>query len=203
MDIKGKRVIIVGPSSCLRKRRLGQYIDSFDVVCRVNILKQGWDPQDYGTRTDIIYTGGNPVWYKQADRTFINSHVVVQVQGHKKSKEFTGIWFEIERETADLTNVDGDINTGTLSIGHLLTLSPKEVHVYGIDFYQFLTPPPKRRTPLYYASYREIPYPDGMHSQKKQVLAVGKMISLFPFLYFDPVIHDKIISYCRVSLESS
>lgn len=55
--LKGKRVVLVGPASTLRGKATGEFIDSHDVVVRVN---HAWPlPEQYaadiGTRTDVIY----------------------------------------------------------------------------------------------------------------------------------------------------
>lgn len=58
--IRGKRVIIVGPSTKLKGKGLGKWIDSFDLVVRHNTVFD-YLPfnskyrKDYGSRTDIIY----------------------------------------------------------------------------------------------------------------------------------------------------
>lgn len=55
--IKGKKVAIVGPSPWLNGRKMGAYIDSFDIVVRINqgIFLPKSSAEDYGSRTDIIY----------------------------------------------------------------------------------------------------------------------------------------------------
>ena len=55
--LKGKRVIIVGPAESLLERGDGKFIDSFDIVVRVN---RGIEPtiknfKKIGSRTDILY----------------------------------------------------------------------------------------------------------------------------------------------------
>ena len=53
--LKGKKVVIVGPSPYLVGKKRGELIDSFDVVIRMN---KGWKitpdrVKDYGSKTDI------------------------------------------------------------------------------------------------------------------------------------------------------
>lgn len=60
--LKGKKVILVGPSKYLEKSGLGHWIDSFDVVIR---QKNGFPVpksqiQDLGTKTDLYYTNLKP-----------------------------------------------------------------------------------------------------------------------------------------------
>lgn len=53
--IRYKRVIIVGPAGYMVGSGLGEWIDSFDVVVRVNHAIPIAYPEDYGTRTDVLY----------------------------------------------------------------------------------------------------------------------------------------------------
>ena len=51
-----KRIVLVGPSPHLIRKNLGKFIDSFDVVVRVNELGVvGEMSKDYGSRTDISF----------------------------------------------------------------------------------------------------------------------------------------------------
>lgn len=61
--IKGKRVCLCGPAITNIGSGYGDYIDSFDTVCRINwhlTGKNGWDTNlncDFGKRTDIMFSG--------------------------------------------------------------------------------------------------------------------------------------------------
>ena len=54
--VEGKRVAYVCPSPHLKGKKMGEYIDSFDLVVRVNqayhMREEDWE--DYGKRTDIL-----------------------------------------------------------------------------------------------------------------------------------------------------
>ena len=55
--LKGKSVIVVGPSPYLKGLKKGSFIDSHDVVIRIN---KAWKPEqdlveDYGKKTDVRY----------------------------------------------------------------------------------------------------------------------------------------------------
>lgn len=70
--LNGKRVIFVAPSSHLMGKGLGEWIDSFDVVCRCNKMP-AFDNlyADYGRRCDIYFHSGtlkNQIEY--IERTF-------------------------------------------------------------------------------------------------------------------------------------
>ena len=53
--LKGKKVAIVGPSPHIMGKSLGRYIDSHDIVCRVNEVSAVNYEEDYGSKTDIIF----------------------------------------------------------------------------------------------------------------------------------------------------
>lgn len=56
--IKGKNVVIVGPSPWMNGKNFGKIIDEYPIVVRVNqgIFLPSSNKNDYGSRTDIIYT---------------------------------------------------------------------------------------------------------------------------------------------------
>lgn len=58
--IEGKNVCIVGPSSYLIEEDLGEYIDSFDITCRVNELIPFNFEDKYGSKSDIIFNALHP-----------------------------------------------------------------------------------------------------------------------------------------------
>jgi hypothetical protein len=53
--IKGKRVALIGPSSHLVGKGVGNEIDSYDVVCRINDTAAVGYESDYGSRTDVVF----------------------------------------------------------------------------------------------------------------------------------------------------
>ena len=61
--IKNKSLIIVGPSKNLENKKMGKFIDSHDIVIRLNnsfpiLYNKEVSHEDVGTRTDIIYHTG-------------------------------------------------------------------------------------------------------------------------------------------------
>lgn len=60
--VKGKRVCLCGPSVSNVGSNLGKLIDSYDIVCRVNMHLPFEDKCDFGSRTDIMLLGGWPVF---------------------------------------------------------------------------------------------------------------------------------------------
>lgn len=53
--LRNKRVVIVGPSSHLMGTDLGEEIEKYDVVCRLNEVSVVGNEKDYGSRTDIAF----------------------------------------------------------------------------------------------------------------------------------------------------
>jgi hypothetical protein len=60
--IEGKRVCICGPSVSQVGTNLGKEIDSYDIVCRVNMHLPWENQNDYGKRTDIMFSGAWPIF---------------------------------------------------------------------------------------------------------------------------------------------
>jgi len=67
--VKGKRVAIIGPSPHLVGKNIGEYIDDYDLVCRVNSIVPVESIRcDYGKRTDILIHGfGTPTIHETYD----------------------------------------------------------------------------------------------------------------------------------------
>jgi len=53
--VKDKSVIIVGPSPHLKGEKLGSFIDSFDIVVRINEFFVESQKEDYGSKTNIAF----------------------------------------------------------------------------------------------------------------------------------------------------
>lgn len=53
--ISGKRIAVVGPSPHLEGVGMGDKIDSYDVVCRLNELLPVGLEKDYGSRSDVLF----------------------------------------------------------------------------------------------------------------------------------------------------
>ena len=56
---KGKRIAIIGAASSAYKKELGDYINEFDIVVRVNkaphVLKEGKHNDKIGVKTDVLF----------------------------------------------------------------------------------------------------------------------------------------------------
>src|SRR5688572_17597507 len=71
--VKGKRVAIIGAANSTQGLAKGNYIDSFDIVIRLNkapfVLSKGLQKEDIGSKADILFHsffenevfGGGPI----------------------------------------------------------------------------------------------------------------------------------------------
>jgi len=57
--LHGKTVALVGPAPTLMGKRKGKEIEQYDVVCRVNEFVPFGAEEDYGSRTDIVFSSGS------------------------------------------------------------------------------------------------------------------------------------------------
>ena len=52
---RDKKVAVVGPSPHLIDKSIGEKIDSYDIVCRINEVHPTGFEVDYGNRTDVVF----------------------------------------------------------------------------------------------------------------------------------------------------
>jgi hypothetical protein len=84
---KGKRVAVIGAADSAFEKENGAYIDSFDIIVRVNKAPHSWSPEKakfIGSRTDVLFhsfyeneiSGGGPIdfnlYEKQGIKYIIN-----------------------------------------------------------------------------------------------------------------------------------
>ena len=152
--IEGKRIAYVCPSPHLKGLKMGEYIDSFDLVVRVNqaFHMQEEDREDYGSRTDILVNCLNinkinalrqnmnfardmkyvvcpmvSMWDLQRVHDFLDE---VGVPWHNVSD---GYLFKIFKE------VGTTCNTGLTGVITLLNYDIKELYLTGMTFFNMNT----------------------------------------------------------------
>ena len=54
-----KSIAIIGPAPTLVNKNLGNFIDKFDVIIRINEFVSQKLPEDYGSRTDVLFLSLN------------------------------------------------------------------------------------------------------------------------------------------------
>lgn len=154
---KDKKVIIVGPSSYLEGMENGEFIDSFDLIVRVNNIHDTNNPKlvrDLGVRTDIIYFDGSmnqsrfqdyincspkmlkctypeTEWFFE-DRcktniSILKKHFNIEIVNSKKYNELK---YTLSKDLKVRPN------SGLIAIIDLLGFPIKELYITGIDFYR-------------------------------------------------------------------
>jgi len=155
--IQGKRVILVGPAGYLLGQGKGNYINSFDVVVRVNHGIFVNSVKDYGNRTDVLYhilsrrstdgTHKNVVkpdevedWKRLGLLWLISRHdsrsqrvrdVRDSLQGLKYTCLENGFYRRCKNKIRNKAP-----NTGIVAMMHLLACNVKSLHIVGFDFYR-------------------------------------------------------------------
>lgn len=161
--LKDKRIIIVGPSAALMKNQLGDYIDSFDIIVRLNNSFPLYSEikKNLGSRTDILYyVSGNIdkhfeyIKRKKKINVLKNDEIkfIIFKKGYNsKSTKYQKIFdnfykkyfnevkiFPMKKVTNNLKRrLKSDPNMGVLAIVHLLTSELKELYIIGSDFYKY------------------------------------------------------------------
>jgi len=152
--LKNKRAVLVCPSPHLKGKKMGEYIDSFDLVIRVNqnfaMPEERWE--DYGRRTDILFNCLNELklnalrenmdyvqslkyivcpmlsmWDVGRVEKFLNR---IEVPWHNVCD---GYLFKIFKE------VGTTCNSGLTTIITLLNYELSELHVTGMTFFNMNT----------------------------------------------------------------
>ena len=152
--LKNKRAILVCPSPHLKNKKMGKFIDSFDLVIRVNqnfaMPEERWE--DYGSRTDILFNCLNELKIDalKQNMEYVKSlkYIVCpmlsmwDVGRVEKFLNTTGVpWhnvcdgylFKIFKE------VGTTCNSGLTTIITLLSYQLSELHVTGMTFFNMNT----------------------------------------------------------------
>lgn len=159
---KGKSVAIVSPADILIGKKLGELIDSYDVVCRVGDGHLIDDPENYGKRIDVSFCGCFPSWgstnYKCTSEEFKNKKIkkIISVikpcmNGIKDvhKRDLYGHLKKLEKELPEIDFYtvgiisclfDNEAKTratsGTFAINFLLQLDLKELGIFGFNWYK-------------------------------------------------------------------
>ena len=154
--IKHKTVIIVGPAGYLQGQGKGAWIDSFDLVARVNHAIPIAFPEDYGSRTDVLYhilshRGDNhkkicdrkeiETWRDHGLKWLISRHTAVSKRVRDMGPIINGafpwacmhhvFYGKLKQAIGSKTP-----NTGISAIMHMLSVPIKSLTITGFDLYQ-------------------------------------------------------------------
>lgn len=154
--VKGRRVVIVGPSNSLTGSGQGPRIDSFDLVVRLN--KSFRIPKgksgDLGTRIDILYNNLNltdspgenvlniPRLRDRGVKFICSPYPPVppfdrDISRHMRESRGIIPFHHIDSQLYNriCQYIQSRPLTGTCAIFDLLKFSPEELHICGMDFY--------------------------------------------------------------------
>ena len=163
--IENKSVAIVGPASNIENYEYGEFIDSHDVVIRLNeaFSDASTGKNHRGKKTDVVYFDGSSRRIETVVSN-INSHFVLSYPSNiwfsERSHQTinflrqnrlsfdivdSSFYDELTKQLNDkrsLFNEKRNIRptTGTIALFHTIALGAKEMFVSGIDFYSGSTP---------------------------------------------------------------
>lgn len=152
---KGKSVALIGPAQNLIGTSKGKFIDSFDIVCRIQngfIIDAKYE-DDYGKRCDIIFNTCNltTLCSLKRNRSYIKQDCKLIICPMPELICKDKIDYKINKknmyENYLDTNIDipfykvpdykdNGLNTGLQCIQFLLTTSATQIYIAGFDFHQ-------------------------------------------------------------------
>ena len=151
---KGKSVAIVGPAPDLNGQHKGEEIDGYDIVCKVGSMYNINDPENYGSRIDVLFNGCFPSHYKLDD--FKNHNIKRIICPIKpcipnlldvQKRDIYGFYKKLDDYHKDICfnnislfscYIDNVMKTratlGTFAILFLLNMELKELGIYGFTW---------------------------------------------------------------------
>jgi len=155
---KGKRVAVIGAADSAFEKENGDYIDSFDVIVRVNKAPHSWSPEKakfIGRRTDILFhsfyensdSGGGPIdfelYEQQGIKYVVNPNHNIKGLGthlnYYKRNLNNKITYLLPRRFYEKMTVDfGKIipTVGYSALYTVLNSKCKEVFITGFTFFK-------------------------------------------------------------------
>lgn len=146
--LKGKSVIVVGPAGYLKGRNQGAWIDSHDVVVKLN-WGETLSHEDYGSRTDVLYK--RLLKLGHADEILIDEYVAAGIEwlvaidnpiratAQRYLQDTIGDrikWFsDWQSRTEVLREVGNSPLLGLIVVRDLLKHEVASVTITGCDFY--------------------------------------------------------------------
>ena len=159
--LNNKTIAVVGPSPHLMGKNLGNKIDSYDIVCRLNELRPVGLEDDYGKKADVLFWHLNncdkhefmiqrdvdPLGFKNVQMlVYPRQHQDVNRRGCGTSTplENATTWFPetpfYQTDTKAVKSIEdayqAHLTVGTLSLLMILECNFKELYVCGMSFYR-------------------------------------------------------------------
>lgn len=155
---KGKRVAVIGAADSAFEKENGEYIDSFDIIVRLNKAPHSWSAEKakyIGSRTDILFhsfyenteSGGGPIdfqlYEQQGIRFIVNpNHNIKGLRTHlnyfKRNLNNKTTYFLPRRFYEKMTVDFGKIipTVGYSALYAVLNSKFKEVFITGFTFFK-------------------------------------------------------------------
>lgn len=155
---KGKRVAVIGAADSAFEKENGDYIDSFDIIVRVNKAPHSWSPEKakfIGSRTDVLFhsfyentdSGGGPIDFELYDRQGIkfivnpnhnNKGLRTHLNYFKRNLNNKITYFLPHRFYKKMTGNFGKIipTVGYSALYTVLNSECKEVYITGFTFFK-------------------------------------------------------------------
>lgn len=153
---ENKKVILVGPANNLMGQKKGEFIDKFDIVCRLNSSFIISDERkiDYGSRCDVLFNTCNhkTLCVINRFRSYLNDcKIVVNPTSKLHNQDFKITkkdvynnyltlkldipFYQVEKEYEEFMN-KYSLNTGMSTLFFLLDcLNLKELYICGFSFH--------------------------------------------------------------------
>lgn len=143
-----KKIALVGPASSIEKDKNGEFIDSHDIVVRLNYAKIK-NPDHSGTKTDVIYYDGSLHDYENLNLDFLICSYPITEWFFQERCKLTVEYFKLKYnhkivDSVMYNNLKLSLNdnnkvrpnTGLIAMVDLLKYDVKSLFVTGIDFYR-------------------------------------------------------------------
>ena len=221
--ITNKKIIIVGPSPHLTGKNMGSFIDSFDVVVRINELGISKDYFiDYGSRTDVAFLSLSEqslrVYKKMLSEVYTNELKIIV---HPRDEYNINPYSEESFKTRNTREIYDDIGlsvdyfhishpsffercnlfgvyptTGALAIQEILNYDFKSLYICGFSFYTTKNKwneGKKNYMKVYSSSISEHNIRKPGHDINKEVQGLKKLISENNRNIFGDILFERII----------
>lgn len=190
--IKGKKVMIVGPSPWMVGKNYGNYIDSFDIVIRINqgIYLTESNPQDFGSKTDVaylcqrardIYKHNFPPIFEQTK--FIILLTQVKYSDHPSSDIICFVCNTPLKEKEEYClNADWGKDEKNIKLGHMTCIHPtlnQEYEKYKV--------PILKKDIAYYQKLFKISVLSGLFAVIDMIQCQAGEINVFGFDFYDGI----------------
>ena len=151
-----KTVAIVGPAADLIGQNKGEEIDSHDIVCKLGLMYNMKDHENYGEKMDVLFNGCFPKIVSIND--FKNKNIKRVINPIKpcipgiRDVHNRDIWKHYNHLKKNLTDIKfnnigllsclfdnkyvGRATTGTFSLYFLLNMPIKSLSIYGMTWYK-------------------------------------------------------------------